>query len=445
MYHKGIFLLNNDLRVSANPGLELAVSACTHLHVCYVLHRGFLGSNPLSLGAIGRHRLRFLLESLQDLRTQLKGVGLQLFVYSGDQDVVLRQLIRETSCTRLYVGESEDPRYRQWVDCLPCGFAGQFKLIKLNTRTLYDESQLPFAVQDLPSTFSQFKRKIDHLEVHKPKQSGFSSIPVQRAYPSLAAAQLDIDDELQLLGANSVESHFIGGETAGEQHLDKYFSSDAPKHYKETRNALDGWNKSSKFSPWLAHGCLSPRTLWHALKSYESRHGSNKSTQWIAFELLWREYFHWYSSKHGLDIFAFSGIKKSDPTATFNAYRFGLWCRGQTPYPIVNACMHQLNEIGYMSNRGRQIVASCFVHELGQDWRYGAQYFGRELIDYDVASNWGNWQYLAGVGADPRGWRHFNLEKQTQTHDPQESFIDHWRGKELLLPLDNVDMVDWPL
>ncbi len=91
--------------------------------------------------------------------------------------------------------------------------------------------------------------------------------------------------------------------------------------------------------------------------------------------------------------------------------------------------MNQLKQTGYMSNRGRQIVASCFIHELGLDWRYGATYFEQHLIDYDVASNWGNWQYLAGVGADPRGCRQFNLSKQTQQYDPNAEFIDKWQGR----------------
>jgi deoxyribodipyrimidine photo-lyase len=91
--------------------------------------------------------------------------------------------------------------------------------------------------------------------------------------------------------------------------------------------------------------------------------------------------------------------------------------------------MRQLLKTGYMSNRGRQLVASCFVHELGQDWRYGAKYFEHQLIDFDVASNWGNWQYLGGVGADPRGHRQFNLQKQTATYDPNNKFITQWMNE----------------
>jgi len=99
----------------------------------------------------------------------------------------------------------------------------------------------------------------------------------------------------------------------------------------------------------------------------------------------------------------------------------------------------------YPIDRGRQIVASCFVNELAMDWRYGAAYFEQILIDYDVASNWGNWQYLAGVGADTRDKRHFNLEKQTQQFDPQNHYIKRWNGDTKLQKLDSVDAADWPI
>ena len=107
--------------------------------------------------------------------------------------------------------------------------------------------------------------------------------------------------------------------------------------------------------------------------------------------------------------------------------------------------MKQLNATGYMSNRGRQLVASCFVHELALDWRYGAAYLEQQLIDFDLSSNWGNWQYLAGVGADPRGHRQFDLAKQTQIYDPQQQFIKRWRGQDNSLPLDSTDASDWPI
>jgi deoxyribodipyrimidine photo-lyase len=107
--------------------------------------------------------------------------------------------------------------------------------------------------------------------------------------------------------------------------------------------------------------------------------------------------------------------------------------------------MKQLNQTGYMSNRGRQIVASCFVHELQLDWRYGAAYFQQQLLDHDVTSNWGNWQYIAGVGVDPRGGRHFNIIKQTEIYDPKGAFTRQWQGDQNLQPLDSIDCSDWPI
>ena len=215
--------------------------------------------------------------------------------------------------------------------------------------------------------------------------------------------------------------------------------------YKDTRNGLDGMDYSTKFSPWLANGSLSVRQLVHSLRNYERSVGANDSTYWIYFELLWREYYQFYAHRHGKRLFDLSGIKTSKPATSFYPERFQKWCHGNTPYPIVNACMKQLNSSGYMSNRGRQLVASCFVHELGLNWRYGAAYMEQQLIDHDVASNWGNWQYLAGVGADPRGHRRFDLIKQGQIYDPKGSFIKHWGGDQYDAALDSVDAADWPI
>ena len=97
-----------------------------------------------------------------------------------------------------------------------------------------------------------------------------------------------------------------------------------------------------------------------------------------------------------------------------------------------------------MSNRGRQLVASCLVNELGVDWRFGAAYFEQQLIDFDVASNWGNWQYLAGVGVDPRGHRRFDLAKQTQQYDPNGEFVRQWASDTHVNGIDQTDAADWP-
>ena len=99
----------------------------------------------------------------------------------------------------------------------------------------------------------------------------------------------------------------------------------------------------------------------------------------------------------------------------------------------------------FLSNRGRQIAASSLVNELGLDWRCGAGYFEERLVDYDPCSNWGNWQYIAGVGSDPRGGRHFNLEKQAETWDPKGIYRRRWARESTTGPLDSQDYYGWPV
>ena len=129
---------------------------------------------------------------------------------------------------------------------------------------------------------------------------------------------------------------------------------------------------------------------------------------------LRREFFYWRAQIDGVHLFLPYGVARKKQLRTFDPRQFTRWCRGETNYPLVNALMHQLVRSGFMSNRGRQIAASSLIHDLGVDWRYGAAFFEKHLIDFDVASNYGNWQYIAGVGSDPRGGRRFNIDKQTK-------------------------------
>jgi deoxyribodipyrimidine photo-lyase len=122
-----------------------------------------------------------------------------------------------------------------------------------------------------------------------------------------------------------------------------------------------------------------------------------------------------------------NGIKNTIPTVRkHNEGLFESWQIGQTKHDFVNANMMELNLTGFMSNRGRQNVASYLCHDLKLDWRYGAAYFEEQLIDYDVSSNWGNWAYIAGVGNNPRGVSVFNLNKQADDYDKNKSYRNLW-------------------
>ena len=441
MKTRGLYWLTTDLRLHDNRNWINACCQADELLCVYCIDPAWLAANRYGLNTMSANRWRFLKESLQSLDKQLQQLGQHLLVvYQHPLDAISR-LASEFDVSVIYHSKQVGYYERQQLLVLKKRLSG-VRFDDCDTRTLFKTEQLPFPVASCPASFTEYRQQVEHLAVDEP-QPAPKSLP-----PSPTAKQNWLFEFPAYVGFSSELDHlqaFFGSETAGMAHLADYFADEYAMNYKETRNELDGWRNSTKFSPWLANGSLSARLLLSRLKTYEQSAGANESTYWIFFELLWREYFQWYALCHGRRLFAFKGIKHSKPLTSFYAERFQRWCKGETPYPLVNACMKQLNATGYMSNRGRQVVASCFVNELGLDWRYGAAYFEQQLLDYDVAANWGNWQYLAGVGADPRGQRHFDIEKQTRQYDPDYVFIKQWGGDIHPTAIDSVDAADWPV
>ena len=449
-----LVLFHNDLRIEDNETLvKAATLAESNQGSLMLIYANFLADSIDSKDSsqayhfieLGTARQQFLSESLSDLDQSLQRLGNRLLCllpsYSSkshfSRDKVepasspftqLCKLIEQQQVTDICVSHTADYNQNKGYAALQ-GKYPQIIWHGQSTHTLF--ADLP--TQDLPKSFTQFRKKVEasHNLLNTYRDVAFS--PTPKSLPPMPDALIDRSNYLFKARAFDEQAqqvfNFKGGETNAMFHLTTYFDSAAPRTYKTTRNALDEWTHSTKFSPWLANGCLSINTLLNRLRHYEREVIANESTYWIWFELLWREYFYWYAIEHGRNLFLFKGIGHQLPDTRFDVQRLQQWQDGTTPYPIVNACMNQLKQTGYMSNRGRQIVASCFIHELGLDWRYGATYFEQHLIDYDVASNWGNWQYLAGVGADPRGCRQFNLSKQTEQHDPNREFIDKWQGR----------------
>ncbi len=433
MSKKGIYWFTTDLRLDDNPALKMAAEAMDQLLFVYSVDIPVRLSHLQVGPSISQNRQVFLSESLHCLNEQLQDLGQHLVVIENTQPEMAR-LIDDHGITHIY--RNSDQHALDSADWLKIQtHYPQINFSEVSNNRLFRLEQFPFELGELPDSFSKFRRKAEKLQIDSPL-SPPNHLPTPITDP-LPWPQLGQASEAQTL--------FKGGEIAGVRHMETYFQSDLPSTYKQTRNGLDGMDYSTKFSPWLAQGCLSARRIIHRLNQYQDQVVSNDSTYWIYFELLWREYFQWYAEKYGEQMIAFSGIKDRSPNTSFYPERFQKWCQGTTPYPIVNACMRQLKATGYMSNRGRQLVASCFVHELSLDWRYGAAYMEQQLVDFDLGSNWGNWQYLAGVGADPRGHRQFDLNKQTQIYDPKQQFINHWQGHTDNFPLDSTDPSDWPI
>jgi deoxyribodipyrimidine photo-lyase len=191
-----------------------------------------------------------------------------------------------------------------------------------------------------------------------------------------------------------------------------------------------GTEFSSKFSPYLAIGSLSVRRIWQTVLDYEALHGADEGSEWLKQELLWREFFLWTAQRHGASFGALGGLQNRRIDAIADRELFMRWCRGRSGHPLIDAQLNELMSTGYLSNRGRQWVASHFINELRLPWTWGARFFEWWLIDAQPALNTGNWAYLAGVGNDPRSFngppRRFDLERQVRLYDPEERHRRRW-------------------
>jgi deoxyribodipyrimidine photo-lyase len=224
---------------------------------------------------------------------------------------------------------------------------------------------------------------------------------------------------------------FAGDEASGLARLRHYcLESDGLRHYKQRRNGLVGTEFSSKFSPYLGIGSLSVRRIWQTVLDYQASCGADEGSEWLKQELLWREFFLWTAQRHGASFGAPGGLQNRRSEAIEDRELFARWCRCHSGHPLIDAQLNELRSTGYLSNRGRQWVASHFINELRLPWTWGARYFEWWLIDAQPALNTGNWSYLAGVGNDPRSFngppRRFDLERQVRLYDPEEMHRKRW-------------------
>lgn len=256
-----------------------------------------------------------------------------------------------------------------------------------------------------------------------------------------------------------------GGEEAARERLEHVVRAEVAKNYKDTRNGLIGADFSTKFSAYLAHGALTARQIHEALMGYEDGkvekyqnvagfgEGENDGTKAVRNELLWRDYMRLYHKNFGNKLFQAHGPKSDNPEYQEGGDKRIKWktadegtaAADQTPGPaaigkiierfnagttgmgLIDASQRELMHTGYTSNRARQNVANFLAKHLGIDWRYGAEWYEMLLIDYDVSSNWANWQYVAGVGNDPRSdSRLFNPVKQAFDYDKDGVYVRTW-------------------
>lgn len=433
-----LFWFRNDLRLHDQRALgQAAAHAIAHGHrllLVYVHEPAQDARTDWGFRRMGAHRRRFVADTLQDLQSALAALGQGLVMLHGAVAQVLPACARLVDADTVFGEAIAAPEEEAQVQAL--------RDAGLTVHTVWQSSLLepellPFELAEMPQVFTVFRQRIEAAglqplpplpaptQLPAPPDARLNSLP---GWADSAALLLQARmDEEGHEGASFAytQAHARGGESSGLAHLHRYLTPPWPDRYKQTRNALQGRHTSSHWSPWLATGALSARTIWAALQAYEDTHGANDGTYWLWFELLWRDNFRFLHRQHGRQLYAARGLSQL-PRPRHFPKDFQRWCDGHTGEPIVDAGMRELAATGFTSNRMRQIVASYLVHDLACDWRAGAAWFESQLVDFDVCSNQGNWLYVSGRGTDPRVGRRFNPTKQTQDHDPQGRFQKTW-------------------
>eukprot|EP00970_Alexandrium_tamarense_P000712 scaffold85_cov145-Alexandrium_tamarense.AAC.16 len=424
----------------------------------------------------GPRRVQFALEAVADLRSNLekRGSGLVVAVgnpeeilatiatsaveSSGDNGALINVVCQEEVCSEeLTVDKAIRSSLAKAMKT-----KSKFNFETVWGSTMYDPETLPFdgGVFGIPDTFTPFRNKVEKIcEIGAPldcPKDEYLSLPKNvmstgSALGSLLSGVNDANNKCSLkymptlfdLGYNaediesvsSVDSrtalpvNYRGGETFALQRVKDYiWDKNLLKVYFDTRNGMIGSDYSTKFAPWLALGNVSPRYIARECSRYEEQRVQNKSTYWVVLELLIRDHFKFFAKKHGDKVFYLTGTigkqRGSERKWGMDRKKIQAWQDGMTGFPLVDANMRELAATGFMSNRGRQNVASFLTIDLNIDWRYGGEYFEETLLDYDVHSNWGNWCSAAGMTGGRLN--RFNIVKQSKDYDFGGEYVRLW-------------------
>lgn len=419
-----VFWFRQDLRLHDHPALRVALDSGRPVLPVYVWDARFDEEHPLGFARMGPQRRKFLEESLHALEGQIAGRGGRLLVFKGKVVEVLQHVLAWSGAEAV-VAQREYAR-EELSDQAALAMKTDLQLVPGGL--LFTPDMVPFGVEKAPFYYTAFKNKV------LPLGPLVQPIPEAEQYNFFIPGDLPaaLDDCLLDVGGwgwpkSEASSVFVGGEPEGRAALKRYLQSGAVLTYDETRNYFEGVHFSSRLSPWLANGALSPRLVWAGLGQLEVRNeGEAASLQTLREQLLWRDNFRYLFMRYGARFFWPKGLRSAPLKMFYDKESFERWRLGETGEELVDALMHELNATGFMSNRGRMLVAYYLSKALQVNWQWGAAWFENRLADYDVYNNYGNWAYQSGRGTDSRVNRRFNLQTQAKRFDPDGNFVRRW-------------------
>jgi deoxyribodipyrimidine photo-lyase len=397
-----------DLRLHDHPALRAALG---HERVIPV----FCFDERL---LAGRHaspaRIRFLLECLVDVDGSLRELGSGLVVRRGDPARELAELASATGAGEVHASGDVGPfaAARDARSAAALAEVGVRLRLHPGVSVVEDVSVIRTGQGGPFTVFTPFYRRWLAVE-RRPVTAAPSSLPGLPA--RLARARLPT---VASLGVDrSAAGAMLGGERAGRARLARFLKDGVAGYQRD--HDMPGVEGTSRLSPYLHFGCVSPREI-------EQRLPRGPGAELFHRQLCWRDFFH-----HVLHHFPenqrreFQVRYRGTLRWSRAEQRFEAWCEGRTGYPLVDAGMRQLAAEGWMHNRVRMVVGSFLTKDLGIDWRWGEQHFMRLLLDGDEANNNGNWQWIASVGVDPQPVfkRILSPTRQLRRFDPDGTYV----------------------
>jgi deoxyribodipyrimidine photo-lyase len=413
-----IFWHRRDLRIPDNRGLTLAGG--DEILPVYVVETDLLKQ-------LGKRQRAFFMAGVRELKRRYRSLDSDLLVRAGPPAEVLADVREEYGAETVYYNEHYRPARRNRERAVD--------------RALPTESVVDMLLVD-PARLAE--RYENHSRFYDDWQDEHKLTPFDAPVESLVAfgddtTAPDISADIDLPDA---------GYRAARERYDRFLDRGI-ETYNDTRDDMAAAvdrpvGAVSRLSPYISAGMLGIREIWSdASERHDAATGrARKNVQKFRYELSWREQ-NYHLLYYNPDLLTANYKSFPNPIAWENDDdQFRAWAAGETGYPFVDAGMRQLNQEGYLHNRPRQIVASFLTKHLLTDWREGARYFAKQLVDHDPASNYGNWQWIASTGTDSVDVRIFDPVSQMSKYDDGATYVKAYVPELADVPADKV--VDWP-
>lgn len=392
----------NDLRIHDNEVLLRAIEQGGNVIPVYCFDPRLFGEGPFGTKKTGVIRASFIIENVKALRESLKHLGSTLITACGKPEDLLPELTRRYGVDEVYHHREvayEETQVSTWVE--EALWRQQLNLKHFIGHTLYHKEDLPFPIKDIPDAFATFKRKAERESSIRPTLPSPEHVP---SPPNLEETEIPTLEQLRYTPEEIAlvpNLEFKGGEQIALKIMDEFL------------NHPDG-KQAYNLSPYIAIGALSPNLFFHEIKAAETRIGK-KETESNVLKLMWRDYYRFMFKKHGNRFFQLYGMAGSLPyAAKEDQTLFDRWKSGNTGQSLIDYGMNQLNTSGFIPDELRIVLAAYLVQELQVSWLMGAAWFEEKLVDYNPASNYGNWAHIAGVGSSQRENKPVDIQRLIQ-------------------------------